>query len=224
MSGKPARACVALAALATVLLLSACSDDPAPTPPVGPPADFPDTPDQLMANFQAAYEHMDPEQLMVTLHPQHLTYLQQETINNFPDLGPTLDVQEEQRDAFHNDRGRRDGLGPRGRLGHGRGDLAGGRGSRNWRRDGLDRRSKGRGGLGRRLARELVGRDGQQPQLPHDEHPRVGGIADPQVQGLALPVPGLAIDPQDHRAGIALARDRRLHSRRHLARVQRVHA
>lgn len=97
MSGKLARACVALAAVATVLLLSACSDDPAPTPPVGPPADFPDTPDQLMANFQAAYEHMDPEQLMVTLHPQHLTYLQQETINNFPDLGPTLDRQEEQR-------------------------------------------------------------------------------------------------------------------------------
>lgn len=65
--------------------------------PAGPPAGFPDTPDQLMTNFRGAYGQMDVDKLMTMLHPQHLTYLQQDTVDNFPELGPTLDVQEEQR-------------------------------------------------------------------------------------------------------------------------------
>lgn len=37
----------------------------------------------------------------------------------------------------------------------------------------------------------------EHPQLPHHEDALVGDIADAQVQGLALSVPALAIDPKE---------------------------
>lgn len=62
---------------------------------LGPP--FPDTADKLMQNFQTMYESMDLAQFEKMMHPQHITILQQSTIDNFPDVGPTLDMTEERR-------------------------------------------------------------------------------------------------------------------------------
>jgi len=58
---------------------------------------FPGWPDQLMANFQTAYEFMDVDAYLEIMNPDFLTILQQETIDEFPDVGPTLDVTQEQR-------------------------------------------------------------------------------------------------------------------------------
>ncbi|MBK8167986.1 MAG: hypothetical protein IPK64_18735 [bacterium] len=67
--------------------------------PVGPPVVFPDTPDKLMANFQLIYEEMHVGEFMKMLHPHYVMFLQQSTYNEFPDLGTTLDLDEERRIA-----------------------------------------------------------------------------------------------------------------------------
>lgn len=67
--------------------------------PVGPPVVFPDTPDKLMANFRVIYEEMHFGEFMKMLHPQHVTFLQVSTQNQFPDVGTTLDFDEEGRIA-----------------------------------------------------------------------------------------------------------------------------
>jgi hypothetical protein len=68
---------------------------------VGKPVDSdqtgPTSPDELMQIFQTAYENMDFEALRSLLHPDFQMILQQETIEMFPDLGPTLDLNEELR-------------------------------------------------------------------------------------------------------------------------------
>jgi hypothetical protein len=68
---------------------------------VGKPAtlglELPETPDALMANFQAAYENMSYDGLRELLHPDFLMVLQESTIQEFPDLGTTLDLNEELR-------------------------------------------------------------------------------------------------------------------------------
>ncbi len=69
-------------------------DDPPPPPPVLP---FPGSPDVLMANFQTIYETMNYEEYRKIMHPDFLTILQEETIIDFPDVGTTLDVNEELR-------------------------------------------------------------------------------------------------------------------------------
>ena len=58
---------------------------------------FPDSPDQLMQNFQAMYESMDLAAFTRMMHPDHITFLQQFTANEYPDLGNTLDMTKEQR-------------------------------------------------------------------------------------------------------------------------------
>jgi len=58
---------------------------------------FPDTADQLMENFQTIYETMDVDEYVKLMHPDFLTILQQQTTDEFPDVGPTLDVLEEQQ-------------------------------------------------------------------------------------------------------------------------------
>jgi hypothetical protein len=58
---------------------------------------FPDTPDKLMQNFQAMYTSMNAAALAPLLHPQYAMILQQSTYLQFPSLGTTLDVAEEQR-------------------------------------------------------------------------------------------------------------------------------
>lgn len=65
--------------------------------PVGPPVVFPDTPDKLMANFQVIYEEMHFGEFVKMLHPLHMTILQESTRNQFPDVGATLDLEEELR-------------------------------------------------------------------------------------------------------------------------------
>jgi hypothetical protein len=62
-----------------------------------PELPFPGSPDQLMANFQTIYETMDVGEYLKILHPDFQTILQQSTIIDFPDIGTTLDVIEEQR-------------------------------------------------------------------------------------------------------------------------------
>ncbi len=58
---------------------------------------FPGSPGVLMANFQTIYETMDSEEYGNIMHPDFLTILQQATIDEFPDVGTTLDVNEELR-------------------------------------------------------------------------------------------------------------------------------
>lgn len=58
---------------------------------------FPDTADKLMANFQDLYEQMDVDEIRKLLHPDHLTFLQPSTTTWFPELGETLDIDEELR-------------------------------------------------------------------------------------------------------------------------------
>lgn len=67
--------------------------------PVGPPVVFPDTPDKLMVNFQLIYEEMHFGEFVKMLHPQHVMFLQESTYNMFPDVGTTLDFEEELRIA-----------------------------------------------------------------------------------------------------------------------------
>ncbi len=73
-------------------------DEPDPdggTPPVGLP--FPSSPDILMSNFQKVYEDMDYNNFKDMLHPDYITLLQVSTQQEFPDVGPTLDLAEELR-------------------------------------------------------------------------------------------------------------------------------
>lgn len=58
---------------------------------------FPDSPEVLMANFWTIYETMDYYEFRKILHPDFLTILQEETTEEFPDVGTTLDVNEELR-------------------------------------------------------------------------------------------------------------------------------
>jgi hypothetical protein len=63
----------------------------------GTPLVWPDTPDKLMGNFQIVYEQTDFANFARMLHPQYVTILQESTYNQFPDVGFTLDLEEELR-------------------------------------------------------------------------------------------------------------------------------
>ncbi len=91
-----------LAGFALLIATGGCifspEDDPEPPPPKPAPVlPFPGSPDVLMANFQTIYETMDFEEYRKIMHPDFLTILQEETIIDFPDVGTTLDVNEELR-------------------------------------------------------------------------------------------------------------------------------
>jgi hypothetical protein len=58
---------------------------------------FPGSPDQLMANFRSAQEDRDLAEHRRLLHPDFRMMLQQETVDQFPDLGETIDRVEELR-------------------------------------------------------------------------------------------------------------------------------
>lgn len=58
---------------------------------------FPGTPDQVMQNFQTAYETRNIGAYQEILHRDFLMILQDQTITEFPDVGTTLDVSEEIR-------------------------------------------------------------------------------------------------------------------------------
>lgn len=75
------------------------SPDPEPCTDcnITPGLPFPDTADKLMANFQTVYERMDIDEFRKLIHPDYITILQASTYNQFPDVGTTLDVNEELR-------------------------------------------------------------------------------------------------------------------------------
>ncbi len=56
---------------------------------------FPDTPDQLMANFKTVYEAMDSDVYRDLIHPDFMMILEPSTIQDFPEVGETLDFDEE---------------------------------------------------------------------------------------------------------------------------------
>jgi len=57
---------------------------------------FPDSPQQVMENFMTAYETQDVVEYLMIMHPDFQTVLQTETMDEFPEVGPTLDRYEEQ--------------------------------------------------------------------------------------------------------------------------------
>jgi hypothetical protein len=88
--------------LASLLLVSAgCSEDeksivgPGPDPLSDLP--FPGSPDVVMQNFQTIYETRDYDEFKLIMAPGFETILQQSTILGFPDVGETLDLNEELR-------------------------------------------------------------------------------------------------------------------------------
>jgi hypothetical protein len=91
-----------LAAFALLIAPAGCifspDDDPGDDkPPVDKELPFPGSPDVLMANFQTIYETMDFDEYRKIMHPDYLTILQESTTEEFPDVGTTLDVNEELR-------------------------------------------------------------------------------------------------------------------------------
>ena len=89
---------------AVLLVVSGCTEEDE-TPFFPGPVDnipdsalpFPDTPEQLMANFQEIYEAMDVDEYRLILDPDFETLLQDFTIMDYPHMGLTLDVAEENR-------------------------------------------------------------------------------------------------------------------------------
>ncbi len=94
-----------LALAALLLMLAAaggCIFSPTDVPPCTdcnptPTIQFPDSEDKLMANFQYIYETMDYQEFRKMLDPNYITVLQQSTQTDFPDVGETLDLEEELR-------------------------------------------------------------------------------------------------------------------------------
>lgn len=84
-----------------VFVIAGCGEDEvgSPPPPPEPVAPFAGSPAQLMSNFQTAYEDQNIEAFKVMMHPDFEMILQQETIDQFPDVGETLDYTEEMRIA-----------------------------------------------------------------------------------------------------------------------------
>jgi hypothetical protein len=70
-------------------------DDNKPKP--GPTLAYPGTRDILMKNFKQIYEEMDYDAFREMMHIDYFMILQQSTITEFPDVGPTIDLAEELR-------------------------------------------------------------------------------------------------------------------------------
>jgi len=98
------RARLVFLVFAVLLVASGCTEEEE-TPFFPGPEDnipdsalpFPDTPEQLMANFREIYEAMDVDEFGLILDPGFETILQDNTIIEFPHMGLTLDVAEENR-------------------------------------------------------------------------------------------------------------------------------
>lgn len=88
--------------LALLLACAGCNDDESNpvitnTPDNIPDSSlpFPDTPAQLMANFQTIYENKDADEYKLMLDPAFVTILQDATIWEYPHVGPQLEATEE---------------------------------------------------------------------------------------------------------------------------------
>lgn len=86
--------------MAAMLFVAAgCSEETPhiPQPPIDPGLPFPASPDMVMQNFQTLYETRDFDEYEKILAPGFETILQTSTIQDYPDVGETLDVTEELR-------------------------------------------------------------------------------------------------------------------------------
>jgi len=90
-----ANTCRRIGLVVLLVCFGGCGDDAPSVPAVEDPG--PKTPDELMSNFQTIYESMDASELIALMDPAFVTILQQTTTAEFPDVGATLDVQEETR-------------------------------------------------------------------------------------------------------------------------------
>ncbi len=94
-----------LAALFLLIVPAGCifspdgGDDTGGGEPPAPAIPFAGSEDQLMLNFRTVYEDMDFNSYRDMLHPDFLTILQSSTVELYPDVGPTLDLEEELRIA-----------------------------------------------------------------------------------------------------------------------------
>lgn len=91
-----------LAAFALLIAPAGCifsPDDEGEGGDTPPPKElpWPGSADILMENFQTIYETMDFNEYRKIMHPDFLTILQETTTEEFPDVGTTLDVNEELR-------------------------------------------------------------------------------------------------------------------------------
>ena len=84
---------------AILLIVSGCNDDEpvrvVPVPDVGP-----ESPEELIVGFMNAYAAMDAEKYMALLDQDYLMILSTLTTDQFPDVGPSLDIAQEER--IHN--------------------------------------------------------------------------------------------------------------------------
>ena len=96
---KSRRIALGLCALALLSGAGCGKSSTTPDPVVPDPMDFPSTADIAMHNFQVSYESMSPARLATVTHPQSIIILQQSTQISFPDVGETLDREEQIRIA-----------------------------------------------------------------------------------------------------------------------------
>ena len=80
-----------------LVLLAGCSGDEDPVVPSPDPLVEPKTPEELLAGFQAAYEARDAAGYLALLDPDFTFVLRQATADAFPELGPALDFDLEER-------------------------------------------------------------------------------------------------------------------------------
>lgn len=88
-------AAFALMMAATGCIFSPDDEGGGGDPPPPPQLQFPDSPAKLMSNFQQTYEDRNFDWYVEMLHPNYKTVLQQETIDQFPDVGEFLELDEE---------------------------------------------------------------------------------------------------------------------------------
>ena len=87
----------AVAILAGMMILAGCSDDDDPVRVIPEPPVGPESPDELVSQFHATLETMDPGKYIALLDPEFLMILQEATTQEFPSVGTTLDIDEESR-------------------------------------------------------------------------------------------------------------------------------
>jgi len=91
-----------LATLAMLIFAAGCIFSPDKETGGGPPPPpstmpYPGSRDQLMLNFKQIYEDMDYDAFREMMHEDYFMILQQSTIDDFPSVGPTIDLAEELR-------------------------------------------------------------------------------------------------------------------------------
>lgn len=97
MRNENSRWALAILLMGILVLAAGCNDDDPvrvteEDPPVEPP-----TPQALLEYVLTAYEDMDKDLYLELLDPDFLFVLRPETAARFPELGPTLDVVEEEQ-------------------------------------------------------------------------------------------------------------------------------